>query len=187
MLRPLKWIKWILVLVLVVVIGGAVVAVLTTRPGLNDAKDRVDARWGDLRPSLVARYAALTPVEQALVTAGGPDRSVTRDLRDELARWKSLAAQSGSDADPGAEAAAANALEALARRTRANMAAGKLAGNQAIAAALQGFDTKLPAPANAVSAYNQAVRSYQHDRSGSVRSAVASVLGYSERPQLIVG
>jgi len=187
MLRPLKWIKWILVIGVVVVVGGAAVAVLTSRPGLNDAKDRVDARWGDLRPSLVSRYAALTPVEQALVTAGGSDRAVTRDLRDELARWKGLADESVAHADPAAEATAANALEALARRTRANMTTGKLAGNQALIAALQSFDTKLPAPPNAVAAYNRAVRSYQHKRSGAVHAAVASVLGYNQCPQLIIG
>jgi hypothetical protein len=183
----LRRLKWIVLLVVVVVAAGAVIAVLTTRPGLNDARNKVDRRWLTLRPSLVSRYAALTPVEQALVAAGGPDRAVTQDLRAELARWKDLAGRSGSDADPGAEAAAANSLEALARRTRANMVNGKLNGNQALSTALQSFDTKVPAPPDAVGAYNQAVRAYQHERRGTVRSAVASLLGYGERPQLILG
>ncbi|HZP31166.1 MAG TPA: hypothetical protein VFC99_19610 [Acidimicrobiia bacterium] len=183
----LRRLKWIVLLLVVVVVAGAVIAVLTTRPGLSDARDRVDTRWLVLRPSLMARYAALTPVEQALVAAGGPDRAVTRDLRDELARWKALAARSTANADPGAEALAANALEALARRTRANMTNGKLNGNQALTAALQTFDTKVPQPPDAVSKYNDAVRAYQEERSGTVHSAVASLLGYDERPQLVVG
>jgi hypothetical protein len=183
----LRRLKWIVLLVVVVVGAGAVIAVLTTRPGLDDARTKVDRRWLTLRPSLVARYAALTPVEQALVAAGGPDRAVTQDLRAELARWKDLAGRSKSDADPGAEADAANALEALARRTKANMVNGKLNGNQVLTAALQAFDTKVPEPPDAVGAYNQAVRSYQHERGGTVHSTVASLLGYGERPQLVLG
>ncbi len=184
MLRRLKWI--VLLLVAVVVVAAAI-AVLTTKPALSDARDKVDRRWFTLRPSLQARYAALTPVEQALVTAGGPDRAVTRDLRDELAHWKDLSGHSRADADPGAEAAAANALEALARRTKANMVNGKLSGNQALTAALQAFDTKTPQPPDAVTGYNRAVRAYQDERSGTVHSAVASLLGYGERPELVVG
>src|ERR1700675_686231 len=118
----LRRLRWILVLLVVLVVAGAAIAVLTTKPDLSDPRDRVDARWLVVRPSLLDRYAALTGVEQALVAAGGPDRAVTRDLRTELARWKSLAAQPAADADPGAEATAANDLEALARRARANMA-----------------------------------------------------------------
>jgi hypothetical protein len=183
----LRRLKWIVLLLVAVVVAGAVIAVLTTRPGLSDARDKVDRRWFTLRPSLQARYAALNPVEQALVTAGGPDRAVTKDLRDGLAHWKDLSGHSRADADPGAEAAAANTLEALARRTKANMTNGKLAGNEALTAALQAFDTKTPQPPDAVGGYNQAVRAYQHERSGTVHSAVASLLGYDARPQLILG
>jgi hypothetical protein len=184
MLRRLKWIVLLLVAVVAV---GAVVAVLTTRPHLSDARDRLDRRWFTLRPSLQTRYATLTPVEQALVAAGGPDRDVTRDLRAELAHWKDLSGRSRADADPGAEATAANALEALARRTKANMTNGKLSGNQALTSALQAFDTAVPTPPNAVGAYNDAVRAYQRERGGTVHSAVAWLLGYGQRPQLILG
>jgi hypothetical protein len=183
----LRRLRWILLLLVVVVVAGAVIAVLTTKPGLSDARDKVDARWLVLRPSLVDRYVALDGVEQALVTAGGPDRAVTKDLRDELARWKSLAARPKADADPGAEATAAGALEALARRARANLANGHLNGNAELLAAFQAFDTKTPQPPNAVNDYNQAVRAYQRERSGTVHSAVASILGYNARPQLLLG
>jgi hypothetical protein len=183
----LRRLRWILVLLVVVVVAGAVIVVLTTKPGLSDSRDRVDARWLVVRPSLVDRYVALAGVEQALLTAGGPDRAVTKDLRDELARWKSLAARPKADADPGTEATAANALEALARRARANMVNGRLSGNAELTAAFQAFDTKTPQPADAVTAYNQAVRAYQRKRSGAVHSAVASILGYDARPELLLG
>ncbi len=183
----LRRLRWILVLLVVVVVAGAVIAVLTTKPGLSDARDKVDARWLVVRPSLVDRYTALAGVEQALVTAGGPDRVVTKDLRDELARWKSLAARPKADADPGAEARAADALEALARRARANMANGRLNGNAELIAAFQAYDTKTPQPASAVADYNRAVRAYQRERSGTVHSAVSSILGYDARPELLLG
>jgi hypothetical protein len=183
----LRRLKWILLLLVVVVVAAAVVAVLTTRPGLSDARDKVDARWFDLRGTLTERYALLTPVEQALVAAGGPDRAVTRDLRDELARWKALSARSKADADPGAEATTANALEGLARRVKANSTSGKLNGNAQLTAALQSFDTRVPAPPSLVPEYNRVVRAYQHERSGGIHSLVASVLGYDARPQLILG
>ena len=49
----LRRLKWILVLVVVVVVAGAGIAILTTRPGLSDARDKVDGRWVDLRSTLV--------------------------------------------------------------------------------------------------------------------------------------
>jgi hypothetical protein len=183
----LRRLKWILVLVVVVLVAGAGIAILTTRPGLSDARDKVDGRWADLRSTLVPRYTALGGVEQALVAAGGPDRAVTRDLRAALAKWRALSGSSLANADAGSEASTADDLEALARRARANMVTGRLNGNAALAAALAAFDKQIPVNPRLVPAYNAAVRSYQHARSGTIHAAVASLLGYDERPQLLLG
>ena len=85
----LRRLKWILVLLVVVLVAGAGIAVLTTKPGPRATPvTRSTAAGSSSGRTLVHRYAALAGVEQALVAAGGPDRAVTRDLRAELARWK---------------------------------------------------------------------------------------------------
>jgi hypothetical protein len=61
-----------------------------------------------------------------------------------------------------------------------------LRGNAAINQALAGFDAKVVNPP-AVAAYNQAVRTYQHARTGTLRRLVADVFGFDARPQLVLG
>ena len=41
-------------------------------------------------------------------------------------------------------------------------------------------------PPPAVTAYNRAVRDYEDERNGLLRSPVASLFGYDSRPQLVL-
>jgi hypothetical protein len=173
--------------VLVIVVAGAAAAVVLSQPELSEARDRVDARWTPLRAPLDARYEALDGVAVALTEAGAGDRAFTQDLEAALERWSELALQGDAHNDPAAEAAAAGALESLARRMRANVAASdRLNTNEALQVAIGSFDQAI-APPPAVTAYNRAARAYEDERTGLVRGLVAGILGYESRPQLILG
>jgi len=183
-MRRLRWILLVLVLLMV---GGVVAAALLVRPDLVDARDRVDATWAPLRDPLATRYEALGGVATALTTAGAGDRAATKDLSAELARWQAFALRGPKHTDPGAEATTADELEALARRARANVAAsGRLSGDPGIAAAFAAFDQAVVAP-GAVKAYNRAVRAYEGARTGTIKALVAGALGYDARPVLVLG
>jgi hypothetical protein len=157
------------------------------QPDLADARDRVDATWSPLRDPLNARYQALGVVAQALVDAGAGDRAVTKDLTATLQRWNRFALRGPKHSDLGAEAAIADDLEALGRRTRANIAASaRIGANQAVQDALNAFDLAV-VPPPLVKGYNRAVRAYQDTRSGTVNSLVAKVLAFDARPVLQIG
>ena len=161
-------------------VAAAVVAVLTVRPDLADARDRVDTAWTPLRAPLVARYQALAGVEVALDGAGASTRTVTKDLTAALTRWQHDAAVD----DPAAQAPLANDLEGLALRVKANLvASARLQADPAIGSALGVFDRAVVSPP-AVSAYNTAVVAYQHARTGTIRRVVADVFGFDGRPEL---
>jgi hypothetical protein len=179
--------RWLFLVALVLLVAGAAGALLLVRPDLADARDHVDATWRPLRASLATRYEALAKVDQVLTTAGASERAVTRDLHRALARWQSLSARPDTGADAAGEATTANALEALARRARANVSASdKLKANKDLAAAFSTFD-QAALPAVAASTYNAAVRDYESAREGTVHHLVASVLGFDSRPRLIAG
>ena len=169
-------------------VAGAVVAVLNTKPDLEDARDRVDARWLVVRPSLVDRYGKLAAVELALAATGGPDRAVTKDLKDALDRWNRLAKAGRTEVDPGEEAATANELEGLARRVRANVEASpKLKGDATLAAALAEFDTAVPRPPNRGRRLQQ-VRARVPGRPARVRPPRGRRRPrFGSRPQLVLG
>ena len=63
--------RWIAVLVIAVLVALVVAAVVLVRPGLEDDRDRVDARWTPLRPTLITRYAKLGSVATAAARRGG--------------------------------------------------------------------------------------------------------------------
>src|SRR4030081_1726301 len=110
--------RWFLLILVVVVVGGAVALTLTERPKLDDARTAVDDRWKPLRgpDQLVLRYQSLQGALSAFNAAGGSDRSVSKDLHAALDAWKR--ALTGGDA--GTEAQAANVVEAQAARLVAN-------------------------------------------------------------------
>jgi hypothetical protein len=178
-----RWMKWLVLAVVVLVVAAAVVGVVTVRPGLADARDQVDRTWVPLRPPLVARYQALGGVDLALVAAGARDRSVTKDLTVELGRWQRLARTD----EPAAQAPLADNLEALALRVKANInAADRLKADPGLMNAVGGFDRAIVSPP-AVAAYNRAVRAYEHKRGGTAGGLVATVFGFDARPVLTIG
>jgi len=179
--------RWLVAIVVVLLIGGAVYAVLTVQPDLSDTRDRVDAAWTPLRAPLATRYTALAKVASVLHAADEGDRTITVDLDRTLSRWQKLALRGDAHTDAGEEASVANDLEALARRVRANiLGSDRLKTNQLLSAALQAYDQAV-VPVPALDAYNAAVARYQSERSGSLHHLVATVMGFDERPRLLVG
>jgi hypothetical protein len=167
----------------VLLAAGAGALAATSKPGLDDATDAVDQRWDALRGPLTTRYEKLATLVDALTQVGGPDRTITQDLRASVARWRSVVAAS-RQAQPEAEAASANELESLVARARADVAGtARLKGDAAVAQALEGVALTAP-PAPDVVAYNQAVQAYERKRDRLPASLVADVLGFSSRPLL---
>jgi len=177
--------RWILLVLIVVVVGGAVALTLTERPKLDDAQTAVDATWKPLRTpdQLVLRYQKLEGALSAFDAAGGSDRSVSKDLHAALDAW-SRALKHG---DAGAQAEAANVVEAQATRLIANaLGSERLKGDPAVTDSLAQFATTKPDPA-LVTAYNRAVRAYEDERTGTLQRPVARILGYDARPLLVLG
>lgn len=175
----------VFLLVAALLVGGVVAVVVTTRPDLEDGRDTVDARWAALRAPLATRYDGLGQLTDALGAAGAGERTYTVALAHEIEAWDALAGR--SDADPGAEAAAANRLEGLAARARVNVArSARLSRDPGVAAALAAFDSAL-VPTDQVGAYNRAVRRYQGTRTDALTQVSADLLGFDARPVLVVG
>lgn len=176
--------RWIVLLVAVLLVAVALAGVLLVRPDLVDARDRVDARWSDLRSALIDRYDALDAVANALDAAGASDRAVTRALRQELTRWSEVSGRPSSDA--ALEATIADDLEALARRVKANRTASdRLRGDKPLADAVLAFDQQV-VPQPGVRAYNRAVSVYEDARDGAFQRIVVAVLGFESRPKLLL-
>jgi hypothetical protein len=178
-----RWVKWLAVAVVALVVAGLVIAVVTVRPRLADARDGVDHAWAPLRVPLIARYQALGGVVLALNASGAKDRTVTKDLTVTLGRWQRIARTD----DPGAQAPLADELEGLALRVHANVIASDRlkTNNPGLAAALSAFDRVVVSPP-AVLAYNKAVHTYQQRRTGTVGRLVAAMFGFGDRPVLLV-
>lgn len=175
----------VLLLVAVLVAGGAVALVATARPDLQDRRDRVDARWASLRAPLATRYDGLSQLADALTAAGAGDRTYTVDLADDVGAWQDLATR--TDPDAGAEATVANRLEGVAARTRVDVAgSARLSRDPGVSAALTAFDSAL-VPPDDIGAYNRAVRRYQSTRTDTLTQVLADVLGYDPRPILVIG
>jgi hypothetical protein len=175
--------RWILAVLLVLVIGGAIALIVVEKPALDDARDAVDAHWKPLRAPLVTRYEKLDAAQTALVASGGGDRSVARELARDLAAWKKAVA----DGNPGTQAEAANSLEAQATRLKANAyGSPRLAGVTALTEAIADFNSAAP-PQPLIQAYNRSVRAYEQDRNDSLRKPIARLFGYNARPVLVIG
>src|SRR5262245_55902304 len=136
-------IRWILIVLLVVIVGGAVALVLTQQPKLDDAQSLVDDRWKPLRAptQLTMRYQKLEGALSAFDAAGGKDRDVSRELHAALDRWnRSLKAD-----DAGEQADAANAVEAQGTRLLANtLGSERLKQDKAVTDSLAAFATTAP-------------------------------------------
>jgi hypothetical protein len=166
-----------------VLIVAAVVAagssVLSARPDLDKAKHNVDTSWSSLSGQLNHRYVLLAAVDDTLRPVVGPIRSLVGDVDAALVRWR----DARQHTDVAAQVAAANDVEAFARRLVATEAASpRVRGNAAVLAALGQF---LSDPARrAAAGFNQNVTSYERERRGPVRAVVASVLGDGAIPVL---
>ncbi len=96
-----------------------------------------------------------------------------------LAHWRDARAHSGV----ATQVAAANDVEALARRLLATEAASpRVKGDAAILTALGKY--LAVSSRTAADAFNQRVVSYEHERRGPVRAVVATLLGDGEIPVL---
>ena len=174
---------WILAVLLVLVVGGAIALVVIEKPSLDDARDAVDARWKPLRAPLVSRYEKLDAARAALVAAGGGDRGVAKDLASDLTAWNKAVANGG----PETQAEVANRLEAQSKRLAANVfGSPRLVEVEALTQAITDFSGAAPPPP-LVTAYNRAVRAYEQDRNDSFRKPIARLFGYDARPVLLIG
>jgi hypothetical protein len=176
--------KWILLALVVVLVGGVAALVLTQQPKLDDARTKADTAWKPLMADdqLPHRYQTLEGALSAFDAAGGADRTVSKDLHAALAAWSK--ATKGDDA--GAQATAANALEAQGTRLIANaLGSDRLKANQAVTDSLVTYAQAKPDPTR-VDAYNHAVRDYEDVRTGALAQPVARVLGFDARPVLVV-
>ena len=177
-----RWVKWLALAVVALVVAGLVVAVVTVRPRLADARDGVDHAWAPLRAPLVVRYQRLSGIVLALNAAGAQQRAVTKDLTAALAQWQRVAATD----DPGAQAPLADELEALALRARANIQhSDRLRQNPTLQTAFGAYDQAIVNPP-AVAAYNRAVHTYQQRRTSTAGRIVAALFGFGDRPVLMI-
>jgi hypothetical protein len=178
-------IRWILLALVVVLVGGAAALVLTQQPDLDDARSQVDTAWKPLRgpDQLVLRYQTLAGALSAFDAAGGQDRDVSKDLHPALDAWTAAL----RDGDAGTQARAANRVEAQGTRLVANaLGSERLRGDRAITDSLAKFATTSP-NADFVDAYNHAVRDYEDQRTGALAQPVARVFGFEARPILALG
>jgi hypothetical protein len=172
------------VVVLVLLVIGVIVLVFTTRPKLEDRRDDVDRAWTPLRAPLAARYERLAAMNAEVAAAGAGERDAARALSFRLARWDEL--RRARDADAAAEAETADQLEGLATRLQAVVSSSdRLRAVDSLNQAIAAFQGTVP-PAPAVTAYNRAVRDYEDERNGVLRSPVANLFGYDARPQLVL-
>jgi hypothetical protein len=180
-------IRWILLALLVVLIGGIVALVVTQQPKLDDARSEVDDAWRPLRATdqLVVRYQTLEGALTAFDAAGGEGRDVSTDLHAALDTWSRTLGRGDGDAD--AQARAANEVEAQGTRLVANaLASERLRLDRAVTDSLTRFAGTRPDPV-LVSAYNRAVRDYEDERRATLARPVARPLGFDARPVLVLG
>jgi hypothetical protein len=177
--------RWILLALIVVIVGGVVALVVVEQPKLDDARTDVDHAWKPLRApdQLVSRYQALDSALAAFDAAGGKGRDVSVDLHAALDAWS----RALRDGDAGAQAEAANRVEAQGTRLATNaLGSARLRTDPAVTDTLATFANTQPNP-QLVAAYNRAVRSYEDDRTATLAAPVARVLGFDARPVFDVG
>ena len=155
-------------MLLVVLVGGVAALVLTEQPKLDDARTAVDTAWKPLRApdQLPLRYQTLTGALSAFDAAGGADRDVSKDLHAALKRWDA-ALQRRRRRRAGDGRQRGRGPGHPAGRERARLAAA--GGDKAVTDSLVKFAQTTPNP-TLVAAYNHAVRDYEDERTGTLRS-----------------
>jgi hypothetical protein len=160
-------------LVLVLALVGALAFFFTTRPGLEDARDDVDATWSAALAPLDARYTLLGEANAPLRNRPGPAGQLATEVDEGVARW--LEAREGEDR--AATVAAANELEGLGRRIVVLVhASTTLAADPAVKGPVDAYAGAALPPE--LIEYSDAVLKYEDERKGPVRSVVADLFGY---------
>jgi hypothetical protein len=178
-MHVLRVVRVLLVVLVVAAVAGAGSSVLSARPDLDNAKNDVDSTWATVAPQLDRRYLQLAAVNQELQSVPGPVHSLVADTDAALARWRDARQHSGV----ATQVAAANDVEALARRLLATQAASpRVRGNATLLSDVGKY--LAVSSLTAAAAFNRAVQSYEHERKGPVRAVVASVLGDKAIPVL---
>jgi hypothetical protein len=178
-MRVLRVFLVLLVIGLVAAVVVAGTSVLSARPDLETAKRNVDTAWATVAPKLDTRYVELAAVNNQLRSVPGPVHTLVGDTDAALAHWH----DARQHASVAAQVAAANDVEAVARRLLATQAASpRVRGNEAVLTAVDRYLGD--STTSAASAFNEAVDGYQHERRGPVRAVVASVLGDRAIPVL---
>jgi hypothetical protein len=179
-MHVLRVVRVLLAVLIVAAIVGAGSSVLSARPDLEKAKRNVDTSWSALAPRLDTRYELLKNVDDGLRPIPGPVHALVGDADAALAHWRDVRAHS----DVAAQVAAANAVEAVARRMVATASVSpRVSANAAALTVLSPF-LKDAARANGGGGFNDDVTSYEHERRGPVRTLIASVLGDGSIPVL---
>lgn len=173
--------KGLALLVLLVIVGLALVLVVTSRPELNETRDATETAWSPLIGPLDARYAALAVLADQTADALQATEQDTVDSEGmKVARQRWIEAPDTGDAKK--MVAAANGLEARVGQLRAVLNASvRLSQTPAVAEARTAFD-QTAVPTELVAAYNEAVRKYQRTRESTARRLVAQVFGYGPIP-----
>ncbi len=176
----MRWFLRVVALALVAVAAGIGALALTSRSGLDEARDAVDSAWRTARPQLVERYSALAAANDAVRDEGGGARSVVGELDTALARWDDTARTGGGVAE---QIAIANGLEGLGRRLHATVESSPRFATDAIELTLAAFDATT---IDAAEDLNHAVDAYTDERGGTLRRIVADALGHDPVPRLDV-
>ena len=170
-MHVLRVVRVLLVVLVVAAVVGAGSSVLSARPDLDNAKRNVDTTWTAVASQLDARYLQLAAVAQHLAAVPGPVHTVAAEADTALSHWRDVR-QHGSVA---AQVAAANEVEAMARRLLATQAASpRVRGNTTLVNDVDRFLSL--STGTAAADFNQAVESYEHERRGPVRAVVAGIL-----------
>jgi hypothetical protein len=178
-MHVLRVVRVLLVVLVVAAVVGAGSSVLSARPDLDSAKRNVDTAWATLAPALNTRYVQLALVNQRLQAVPGPVHTLVGDTDTAIAHWRDVRQHGGV----ASQVAAANDVEAIARRLLATQAASPRVNGNATLLSDVGKYLDLSTHPAAVD-FNQTVDSYEHERRGPVRAVVASVLGDGSIPTL---
>lgn len=178
-MHVLRVVRVLLPVVIAAAIVGAGSSVLSARPDLQKAKRNVDTAWSSLSVQLDQRYVALATVDAGLKNTQGPIRSLVGSVDGAIAHWHDVRGK----ASVATQVAAANDLEAFARRLIATEAASpRVKGDQSLLRDVAAFLSH-PVPAAAAD-FNRQVTSYEHARRGPLRAVVATLLGDRAIPVL---
>lgn len=178
-MHVLRVVRVLLVVLVVAAVVGAGSSVLSARPDLENAKRKVDSAWTTLAPALDRRYLQLAAVNDALRPVPGPVHGLVVNTDAALAHWRDVRRNGGV----AAQVAAANDVEALARRLLATQAVSpRVRGNATLSKAVVEYVDM--STHNAAADFNGTVESYEHERRGPLRAVVASVLGDASIPTI---